>query len=673
MPVEIKTPSIDRGIDRGWLLSIGLLAAIVDLAVFFVLFNQSHSLIVAHIVSFLSAVVTQYLLISLWLTRANFFRPKLSWSIEFFIIALLMFFLRGGILSSLISSSYISSVLVIYFCIFISAILYFFVSLGALYLEFTNQQKSVNKWQYYCIWLIIYSIALRLLYLSAPELFYEEAYYWNYAMHLDIGYLDHPPMVAWIIALFTKLMGNNEFAVRFGAFICWFITAIFLCKLTELVYNKSKDIQTVLLVAVLPAYFAVGWAMTPDAPLVACWAMALYFFYRALIRESRMAWIGVGLAIGLGMLAKYTIALLGIAAFAFVLIDRDARKWLLRPEPYAAIAIALIIGLPVIIWNANHEWASFLYQSRGRVANQFEFSLPYLLGTVVLIITPTGFLSLIAILLSRKTILSGGDAILDHPADTQAKRGYVLLISLTLLPVSVFVLLSLFRETKFHWTAPCWLGIVPYMAPTVTGSLRFGLNKFFGWGQRAWPATIIGCLLLYGVSLHYLALGFPGVSYPYNYHLLGWNDFGREIEVLVDRLEQETGSKILVVGMDRNRVASGLAFYRTKAIEFSHKQLKYSPAFDTSSWHLFDGNGLMYEYWFPINRQNNKTLLLVGRNRSDLASKIVFSHVKQAQEIKEINIYKNNRQVGLYYYRVVEGYRSQSTANDDPAATNLAD
>lgn len=121
------------------------------------------------------------------------------------------------------------------------------------------------------------------------------------------------------------------------------------------------------------------------------------------------------------------------------------------------------------------------------------------MGTIILIITPTGFLSLIAILLYRKTILSGGDAVLNRPVDTQARRGYTLLATLTLLPVSVFVLLSLFRETKFHWTAPCWLGIVPYMALTVTGKLRFGLNRLFGWIQHAWPATIIICLLLYGV------------------------------------------------------------------------------------------------------------------------------------------------------------------------------
>ncbi|MCB1823803.1 MAG: glycosyltransferase family 39 protein [Candidatus Competibacteraceae bacterium] len=663
----------ELSINKVQLLLVGLSIIVVDLVGFYILLDQGDAINLAYIASFLLSAVILFLSSFAWLPQGSNLRQKRGWLIKFIVVTLMMLFLQGGILSCLIKTPDFSLQLAIIFCVIISSMLYFVSIVGVLYLEFYST-KSTDKWCYFFVWVLIYSIILRFSYLGVPELFYEEAYYWNYAKHLDIGYLDHPPMVAWIIALFTKLMGDNEFAVRFGAFICWFVTSAFLYKLTSLVYcNKTKSVQAVLLIAVLPAYFAVGWAMTPDAPLVACWAMALYFFYRALVHESRMAWIGVGLAIGLGMLSKYTIALLSAAAFSFMLIDRDARKWLVRPEPYVAVVISLIIFFPVIIWNANHEWVSFLYQSRGRVADRFEFSLPYLIGTTILIITPTGFLSVIAILLYRKAILSGSDAVFDRSMDMRAKRGYNLLMLLTLLPVSVFVVLSLFRETKFHWTAPCWLGIVPYMALTVSSDSQFGLNKHLGWIQRAWPTTIIICLLIYGAFLSYLGLGFPGISYPYNYHLLGWNDFGREIETLANRLEHETGEKILVVGMDRNRVASGLAFYRTKAIESANEKLVSHPAFETSSWHLFGGNGLMYERWFPLGRQNDKTLLLVGRNRADLTSESVLSHMEQVQEIKEIKVRKNGQQVGLYYYRVAKGYRSQPVIDKNPAHDQLTD
>jgi len=68
--------------------------------------------------------------------------------------------------------------------------------------------------------IVAYSVLLRLLLIGLPELIPEEAYYWNYAQHLALGYLDHPPLSAWLIAASVKLLGNSEFGVRFPAWIC---------------------------------------------------------------------------------------------------------------------------------------------------------------------------------------------------------------------------------------------------------------------------------------------------------------------------------------------------------------------------------------------------------------------------------------------------------------------
>src|SRR3954466_7411937 len=85
-------------------------------------------------------------------------------------------------------------------------------------------------------WLIAALVLLRIGYLGFAELFPEEAYYWNYAKHLDIGYLDHPPMVAWLIHLGTWLFGNNEFGVRLFAVLSSLTAGFFAFKLTELLY-----------------------------------------------------------------------------------------------------------------------------------------------------------------------------------------------------------------------------------------------------------------------------------------------------------------------------------------------------------------------------------------------------------------------------------------------------
>ena len=108
--------------------------------------------------------------------------------------------------------------------------------------------------------------------------------------------------------------------------------------------------------------------MTPDAPLTAAWGGALYFLERALIGNRRAAWWGVGVCVGLGMLSKYTIALLAPATLLFILLDPGSRRWLWQPGPYVAALVATLFFSPVIVWNALNDWASFAFQSTGRMS-----------------------------------------------------------------------------------------------------------------------------------------------------------------------------------------------------------------------------------------------------------------------------------------------------------------
>ena len=136
------------------------------------------------------------------------------------------------------------------------------------------------------------AIFMRLVYLGLPELMEQEAYYWNYAQHPALSYLDHPPLVAVLIRAGTALFGTTEFGVRIGAFVCWFVTAFFTYHLTLKIFNVSAARAAVLLLTVLPLYFGVGFLMTPDAPLHVAWSALLYFLYRALIDNEKMglAW-----------------------------------------------------------------------------------------------------------------------------------------------------------------------------------------------------------------------------------------------------------------------------------------------------------------------------------------------------------------------------------------------
>jgi dolichol-phosphate mannosyltransferase len=576
-------------------------------------------------------------------------------------IALLALFLHGGLLTSLVKILAVPATIA-HLVAAISALLAFYGG----YLWFVDPQRAEagsteSRRNRFCLAVVIYAVLLRLLYLGVPELLFEEAYYWNYAKHLDIGYLDHPLMVAWIIRLFVALMGNIEFAVRAGAFLCWLVTAWFSYRLTRDVLGQAAAYRALALIAVLPVYFFIGLFMSPDAPLAACWAAAIYFMHRIVVREEPRAWLWLGVAIGLGMISKYTIVLLGAAMVLFVLVDRPSRKWLTRPEPYLAALIALALFSPVIVWNWQHEWASLSFQSQDRLASKFSFSLPRFAGNVIVLLTPTGILSVIALVVCRRQITAGFAPAAASSAVT-LERSQFLLTWLTLFPVAVFAAISVFRASKLNWTGPCWLGLVPFMALLVTPGLESGAPRLSTWCRRAWPPTIVVCLLFYGAAMQWLGPGLPGVSYPHNMHLIGWRDFGRDIEVLAQRLARETGREILVVGMDRNRIASGLAFYRTQAIDAAGGKAGYDPAFQTASEHLFGSVGLMYALWFPVGQQDGKTLLLVGEAVSSLNSERVLSRAKTAGDIGEIGVWKNGRPAGRYHTRLVTGYQAASVA-----------
>src|SRR5580704_1656422 len=160
-----------------------------------------------------------------------------------------------------------------------------------------------HKTSIYLLVILALSLLIHLVCMISADLLVEEAYYWNYAQHLDFGYLDHPPMVALLIKLSTTIFGVNEFSVRLTSLPCWLLAIFFSYKLTVLI-QPSAGIYAVMLLTVLPFFFLQTLVITPDLPLLACWSASLYCLYRALILNETKYWYLAGIGLGLGMLSK---------------------------------------------------------------------------------------------------------------------------------------------------------------------------------------------------------------------------------------------------------------------------------------------------------------------------------------------------------------------------------
>src|SRR6516165_9697032 len=187
---------------------------------------------------------------------------------------------------------------------------------------------------------------LRLLWLvfQPADLYPDEAQYWFWAQHPALGYYSKPPLVAWLIALTTRLFGESEFAIRISAPLLHAGTAIFVYAIGARLYGSRVGLWSALAYASLPGASISAFIISTDAPLLLFWAAAFYAFIRAREDGRWGWWLAVGAACGLGLLAKYAMAYWIFSALGFVLMLRAERRHL--GPLLAAIGVAPLLYSP---------------------------------------------------------------------------------------------------------------------------------------------------------------------------------------------------------------------------------------------------------------------------------------------------------------------------------------
>jgi dolichol-phosphate mannosyltransferase len=623
-------------------ITVGALWLGVDLLAFHELLSIGVGIAAAHIASFALATIFTYILHwrGAFAEPAHVRRePASHVHLRFLVVCLSALFLRGGVLATAMSVggwrpevALVPASAAAALGVYAGSALFVLPSLK-------SRWTRTVLWRNAALAVLTYVVAVRLVFMGPINLLPEEAYYWNYAQHLDIGYLDHPPMVAWLIWLGTTAFGSSEFAVRLAAALCWLIAALFSFQLAHDLYGKTAASVAVLLLSALPFFFAMGFLIVPDAPLTAAWAGALYFLRRATLAEHRRAWLGVGVCMGLGLLSKYTIALLGLATVIFLLLDPKARRWFWSPWPYLAAIIALLLFSPVIAWNAAHDWASFAFQSTRRLGAAPSFSLHLLVGSIVLMITPVGVAAVVSGLIPS----TGIRRLSLHSIDR--RRAFTAVY--TLAPLSVIVAFSLFHQVKLNWTGPLWLAALPAIGQMLATRSEPGVLQ----RRTAWSATISILLVVYGAGFHYLAYGLPGVPYPVNLRTLpiAWREFGDAAAEIESQVEAITGFRPLLVGMDPYFLSSELAFYRR------HKSPDAVQS--TAGQGLFGSKGLMYDYWFAGTPQTGRTVIMFGSDPLVLSDASLSKWFRELGPITARIVIKDDTPAGRFYYRVGHDFR----------------
>jgi 4-amino-4-deoxy-L-arabinose transferase-like glycosyltransferase len=336
------------------------------------------------------------------------------------------------------------------------------------------------------------------IYASLLDLRTDEAYYWTWSKENVLCFLDHPPMIAWFIRFGTAIFGDTNLGVRFAGILAMLITQLLLA---DIVRRVTHDVRAIVLAVLMPeAALYYGLLMAKVSPDVALIPFAVAMVW-ALIRVNESSdgrwWLAAGVFAGLALLSKFTAVMLIPAVLAFMLVPNWRRRWLLSPYPWLAAAFALLLFLPVLIWNAQHDWASFRFQLVRATATH-ELSLRTVADFIGLQFGLVGFILL-------PVVLSG--------ISLTAWRGYfrgdavaILLSTSVVVPFGYFFWKSLSLRVGDTWPMFIWPAGFAATAINIAMLPREGFPAWMIRSTISWANTAVvsGIAVVVAVFLYYV-------------------------------------------------------------------------------------------------------------------------------------------------------------------------
>jgi 4-amino-4-deoxy-L-arabinose transferase-like glycosyltransferase len=292
---------------------------------------------------------------------------------------------------------------------------------------------------------------LRLVAAAWTPLTFDEAYYWLWSKHLAFGYYDHPPMVALVIRAGTMIAGDTELGVRLVSALLALPMSYAIYRAAALLFGGTRVAATAALLLNVTLMAAVGtMIVTPDSPLLVASSFMLFCLAKLLERGRAVWWFAAGAAVGAALLSKYTALFFGPAILIWLLVTPKQRQWLITPWPYLGGLIAAAMFAPVILWNADHQWVSFLKQMTGRARIE-DFRPGYI---VELIPTQIAFATPLVFILGAMGLY----ALARRKEHTWPARTLINAIFWTI--TLYFVWHSLHARVEANWFAPVYPAFV---------------------------------------------------------------------------------------------------------------------------------------------------------------------------------------------------------------------
>jgi 4-amino-4-deoxy-L-arabinose transferase-like glycosyltransferase len=416
---------------------------------------------------------------------------------------------------------------------------------------------------------LLAGVLVRLVFAALIPLFPDEAYYWEWSRHLAAGYFDHPPGIPLLIHAGTALAGATTFGVRLFPVLAGLVAALATTAVAWRLAGRGPALRAAIVITCMPLAAAGLVLATPDAPLLATSALGVYAVVRALesplrSRESLGWWCLTGIVLGLGFCSKYTSILLPVGVVIAVLWRPSLRARLAEPGPYVACMLATVIFLPVLRWNAAHQWVSFGFQIHHGLASPTRpdvFAplkrLGDLIGGQAGLVSPVLFF-----LLAIATIRAFGRTSSDVEFTLAVIAGFTFLF---------FCYSATRQRVEPNWPAPAYIAAIPLLAAHPMSSL---MRSWFRAG--VWIAAILSLLIYLHAAFAILPLSPRRDPIA---RAAGWDALGAAVDD-VRRRDTVPPSAGIWVAAERYQDASELAFHvpdhpRTFSLNFSSRRNQF--------------------------------------------------------------------------------------------------
>ena len=489
---------------------------------------------------------------------------------------------------------------------------------------------------------------VRLVGAALMDLGIDEAYYWTWSRHLAASYYDHPPMVAYLISLSTMVLGDGPLPVRLPAIVLSAFSIFLVYRLAHRIYNSERIGWLAALYCTLcPLTFALGLFMIPDAPLLFFSLLAMNAFWD-FANGRRRAWCLFGIALGLALLSKYTAIVFVVSACIFLVSTTETRRHLLSQRGFTkAVALAFLIFLPVILWNAQHHWISFSFQIKHGLGESGRAWWVLLLASIL---AQIGYVSPV---LWAGSVGAAVRAIKHYAASASAR----FLVAFGVIPVAFFLLAGLRSPGLPHWAgvgyAVLLLGVAAWSAE------RQHVKKWMFWGTCA-----LGTLPMLVLSTH-AVLGLVDLPATANvggreviirdptavFH--GWDEWSRTVEKETSRGGKAAGVAAVVT---HSWIIGGKASYALRG-----------KALPVVVWR--QGRTSQFDFWSTPDDYIGRDLLFVTTSEFDSAGRGLQAHnlyeADHFESLPDLAPLRAHAQSLRFHMEILRGFRGLARDPDD--------